>query len=73
MPSNRYGQLGHGTEPWLLVQADIELIGLPSAIIALRIVSGMTPRTFVNDVSADKKIGLEEAVHFLQLAAGLKP
>ncbi len=70
---NRYGQLGHGTEPWLLVQADIELIGLPSAIIALRIVSGMTPRTFVNDVSADKKIGLEEAVHFLQLAAGLKP
>lgn len=70
---NRYGQLGDGTEPWLLVQAEIELIGLPSAVIALRIVSGMTPKTLVNDISGDQKVGLEEAVYFLLFAADLKP
>ncbi len=68
---NQYGQIGDGTEPWLLVQSEINLIGLPSVILVLRLLSGMAPETGVDDVNGDERIGMEEAVYYLQLIANM--
>jgi len=50
-------------------------VGLSDAIIALRILAGIsvTETGNLKDINGDGKIGMEEAVYILQYVAGLRP
>jgi len=49
-------------------------VTLSDAVLALKILAGMTPENVVTggDVNKDNKIGLEEAIYILQTVAGLR-
>ena len=62
----------------LVIPGDIDnskTIDLRDAILAIKIVSGISPTQIIYDAAdanGDGKIGLEEAIYALQVVAGLK-
>jgi hypothetical protein len=54
---------------------DDEVIDLVDAILALQVLSGMTPQGYVfseADINEDERIGLEEVIYALQRTAGIR-